>query len=305
MDRAIETLATPEEAARVSRFTADLAARGRRDATLCAYLSDWRKVSSWSAKSNGEPFDVARMVGREAAEFRAHEMTREQSPATINRALAFLVEYARWAVANAGVRAALATELRSVPRVPQQALAPKGLSRQDLRRFLKELDVKGSRRDRAVIYLMLFTGLRLGETTTLRIEDVELSERKGLVHLRSATSKGGKDRVVPVPATARRILSEYLDQRGREPGALFLGERGPLGRNGLTRVVGKYATAAGVKMSPHTLRHAYAYNFLRQTGNDLVALATLMGHSNLNTTMVYTRRRMEDLEAAVEGMDFA
>jgi integrase/recombinase XerC len=152
---------------------------------------------------------------------------------------------------------------------------------------------------------MLFCGLRLGETTSLRIEDVELSERKGLVHLRGHSTKGGKERVVPVPATARRVLGEYLDQRGREPGPLFLGERGPLGRNGLTRVVARYASTAGVRMSPHTLRHAYAYNFLQQTGNDLVALASLMGHSNLNTTMVYTRRRLEDLEAAVEGMDFA
>jgi len=297
-------LATPGEAARVRRFLGGLRAQGRRPATVGAYESDWRKLARWSRVVNGEPFDLSRMVGREAAEFRSHCLRLGQAPATVNRALIFLAEYARWAAEAGEVMPLLAEEVRKVPRVPQQPLAPRGLARQELRRFLKEVDLRAGARDRALIYLLLYTGLRLGEAARLRVEDITLSPRRGSVRVRSEWAKGGKERVVPIPAAARRILAEYLGIRGDGSGLLLRGQRGPLGRNGIARVIGKYARAAGVRLSPHTLRHCFSYRYLEQTANDLVGLAAILGHSNLNTTMGYTRKRMEDLEAAVEELEF-
>lgn len=295
---------TPEEAARVLVFMDDLRARGRRPATVAAYLADWRKFSRWSAAANGEPFDVSRLVAREAAEFRAAESAREQKAATINRALAFLLEYARWSEERGDIKPGIVRAIQRIPRVMQQQLAPRGLTRVELRRVLKEVDVRANARDKAVIYLTLYSGLRLGEVTHLRLEDVTISERKGLVKVGGQWAKGGRARVVPIPATARKVLSDYLAVRGDAPGELFLGERGALGRNGITRIVTKYGAAAGVKVSPHTLRHCFAYQFLKVSSNDLVALADLLGHANLNTSRHYTRRQLSDLVDALEGMEF-
>ncbi len=165
--------------------------------------------------------------------------------------------------------------------------------------------MRAGTRDRALVYTMLFTGLRLSEAAGVELRDVAISERKGVIRLRPEVAKGGKQRDVPVPAAARKELSAYLALRGGEPGRVFLGERGPIGRNGIARAIEKYARAAGVGLSPHTLRHCYAYQFLQTTSNDLVGLADVLGHSNLNTTRLYTKRRIEDLEAAVDGLDFA
>jgi integrase/recombinase XerC len=299
-----EALATPQEEARVSRFLEGLRAQGRRPATIGAYESDWRRLAEWSRKVNGEPFDLSRMVGREAAEFRNHCLRLDHAPATVNRRLVFLVEYARWAAGVGEAPLSLADEVAKVPRVPRQALAPRGLGRQELRRFLKEVDLRADVRDKALVYLLLYTGLRLGEAARLGIGDVALSPRKGILRVRSEWAKGGKERLVPVPAAARRVLAEYLVLRGDGPGPVFLGQRGPLGRNGVARIIGKYARAACLRLSPHTLRHCFAYRYLEQTANDLVGLAALLGHSSLNTTMGYTRKRMEDLEAAVEDLEF-
>lgn len=300
----LEVLATLQEEARLRRFLDSLQARGRRPATIGAYASDWRKLAQWSRAVNGEPFDLARMVGREAGEFRGHCLRRGQAPSTVNRALVFLAEYARWAALAGEAPPALADETAKMRRVPQQALAPRGLGRQELRRFLKEVDLRADVRDRALVYLLLYTGLRLGEAARLEVGDVALSPRKGTVRVRSESAKGGKERLVPVPAAARRVLAGYLALRGGRPGPVFLGQRGPLGRNGIVRVVAKYARAACLRLSPHTLRHCFSYRYLEQTSNDLVGLAAILGHSNLNTTMGYTRKRMEDLEAAVEGLEF-
>ena len=297
-------LATLSEAARATHFLDDLRAHGRRPATVGAYESDWRVLAQWSRNVNGEPFDLARLVGREVTEFRSHCLRLGHAPATVNRRLVFLAEYTRWAAEAGEATASLAGDVAKVPRVPQQPLAPRGLSRPDLRRFLKEVDLRAGVRDRALIYLLLHTGLRLGEAASLRLDNLTLSARKGAVRVRSEWAKGGKERVVPVSAAARRVLAEYLATRDDGSGPVFLGERGPLGRNGVARVVAKYARAAGVAVTPHTLRHCFAYRYLEQTANDLVGLAAILGHSNLNTTMGYTRRRLEDLEAALEELEF-
>ncbi len=293
------------EADRLTRFLADLAARGRRELTIGAYRSDWTAFACWSAGANGEPFDLARLVGREVTEFRAECLRRQQAPATVNRRLAFLSEYVRWAAARREVRDSLVDEVARVPTVPKPPLAPRGLRRFEVRRFLKEVDVRGSARDRAVVYVLLYTGLRRGELAGLQLSDVALNPRGGLVRLRPEHAKGGKPRDVPLPATARARVAEYIAERGGQPGALFLGERGPLGRNGVARIVAKYADAAKLKLSPHTLRHCFAYRYLETTSNDLVGLSVLLGHGSLNTTMTYTRKRFEDLERAMDGLEFA
>ena len=295
---------TPKEAARALRFFDDMRANGRRPATLGAYESDWRVVATWSREVNGEPFDLARLVGREVAEFRAHCLRLGHAPATVNRRLAYLTEYARCAADSGEVPASLPDAVAKVSRVPQQPLGPRGLSKPELRRFLKEVDLRASVRDRAAVYLLLFTGLRLGEAASLQLEDVAISERKGTVRVRSERAKGGKERQVPVPAAARKAITAYLDAKEVRDGPLFLGERGPMGGGGIAKVVGKYADRARVEATPHTLRHCCAYRDLEQTANDLVGLAAILGHSNLNTTMGYTRRRMEDLAAALEDLEF-
>ena len=282
-----ETVATRQERDRIEAFLDDLKAKGRRPNTVAAHRCDWRKVAAWSVEANGDPFDLARMVSREAAELRESSIRNGRAPATVNRLLAFLVEYTRWAATNDAVRLAPVEELRSIGKVPHQVLAPRGLTHPELRRYLKEVDVRGSVRDRAIIYLLLFTGLRLGEPATLRLEDLDLGERRGTVLVRSEVAKGGKERVVPVPSVARDVVGRYLNERGDEPGVIFLGQRGPLGGKGIAGVVQRYGRLAGIKLTPHTLRHCYAYRYLEATHNDLVGLAALLGHSSLNTTMGY------------------
>lgn len=297
-------LVTPDEATRAEWFFDHLRSLGRRPNTLGAYRSDWQKLARWSSSVNHESFDLARMSGREIVEFRNHCLRLGQAPATVNRALVFLAEYSRWTAERRQISPEAARLLNQSQKVPEQSLAPRRLSTPELRRLLKEVDLRGTVRDKAVIYLLLYGGLRLGEVAQLDIGDITLSPRRGLVRIRSEFAKGGKERLVPLPAAARDAVTRYLSERGDAPGALFYGERGPLGRNGVQKVVRKYGRLAGIALSPHRLRHCFAYRYLEQTSNDLVGLAAILGHSSLNTTMSYTRKRLDDLQSAVEGLEF-
>jgi integrase/recombinase XerC len=118
-------------------------------------------------------------------------------------------------------------------------------------------------------------------------------------------AKGGKQRRVPLPLQARRALQAYLDSRPPFAStSVFLGERGPLTTRGVRSLFTKYSAIVGVHIHPHALRHSYAKEFLAANANDLVGLASLMGHENLNTTRRYVQRTSEELHAASENLTF-
>lgn len=188
----------------------------------------------------------------------------------------------------------------------KQQLAPRSLSSREARKLLKEVGLRGDPRHEAVIYTLLYTGLRVGELVSLKKGDVTLSERKGTIHVRSEVAKGGKERTVPVPKKAREALKMYVEQLPAESDEmLFIGRQGPLAAEGLAAVVAKYAAWTRLeRVTPHILRHTFAYSYLENNNNDLVALADILGHTDLNTTRIYTKRRLSDLQEGAERVQF-
>ena len=84
---------------------------------------------------------------------------------------------------------------------------------------------------------------------------------------------------------------------------LFIGQRGPLTTIAFNKIVEVYAKKAQIKCSPHTLRHTFAYAYLERNPGDIVGLAQILGHSNIQTTAIYTQHRLEDLQERVEGLN--
>jgi integrase/recombinase XerC len=115
--------------------------------------------------------------------------------------------------------------------------------------------------------------------------------------VRAGISKGSKERVVPLPKRAREALNAYLEERPEHAGdALFTGRQGQLSADGVAAVVAKYAEWARLEgVTPHVLRHTFAYNFLANNNNDLVALADILGHSPFIKIPPYVRRSVAKL----------
>jgi integrase/recombinase XerD len=153
-------------------------------------------------------------------------------------------------------------------------------------------------RDRAILEVFYATGLRVSELLSLRASDVDL--RMGLV---TCFGKGRKERLVPLGQEAQRWVDRYAREaravlsRGREPGVLFLSNRGGrLSRMGLWGIVRRHAVAAGVQavLTPHVLRHSFATHLLER-GADLRALQAMLGHADISTTQIYTHVTRERL----------
>ena len=158
------------------------------------------------------------------------------------------------------------------------------------------LDTEDGLRDRAIFELLFSTGLRVSELVSLNRDNVNLSRREFMVR-----GKGQKDRPVFISQAAADAVQDYLDERKDSLPALFLnnsrnqpmvGTKGDYRRltpRSIERIINKYVRMAGITkhVTPHTLRHSFATDLLTN-GADLRSVQSLLGHSNISTTQIYT-----------------
>ena len=143
------------------------------------------------------------------------------------------------------------------------------------------------------------SGLRVSELVGLTIQDVRLSDRKGSLAIRNG--KGGKRREVPLKSEIRDLISLYLE-KFKPTERVFMGQRGPLKTIAINNIIEKYAKKASIQCSPHSLRHTFAYNYLKCHNGDIVGLGQILGHSNIQTTAIYVQHSLDTLMEKVEKM---
>ncbi|HEX4873130.1 MAG TPA: site-specific tyrosine recombinase XerD [Nevskiaceae bacterium] len=295
-----------DDAAAIERLLDQLwTERGRADNTLSAYRSDLSLLARWLA-ARGDSLlsadtDALRAYlaerGRQPAPARSRGSFSARSQA---RLLSALRRFYRFLLRD-GQRADDPTLPLAAPRLPRSL--PRSLSAAQVEALLAAppLDDPLGLRDRAMLELMYASGLRVSELVGLRLD--RLDRLRGVLLV---LGKGGKERLLPVGEQALDWIGRYLDEvrpqlaRGQASEALFLARHG----EAMTRVnfwqrLEAHARVAGLqgRLSPHTLRHAFATHLLDH-GADLRVLQTLLGHSDLSTTQIYThvsRQRLRQL----------
>lgn len=191
--------------------------------------------------------------------------------------------------------ASLAPDKIILPKVSRKQVT--FLYKEEVARLLEQIDTASEQglRDRAIIELLFSSGLRVSELVNLNRDHVNTKRREFMVR-----GKGQKDRPVFISKTAAEHVDAYLEMRHDSLIPLFIsysrnvspdtsGDYRRLTARSIQRMLSSYARRAGITkhVSPHTMRHSYATDLL-MNGADLRSVQSMLGHSNISTTQVYT-----------------
>ncbi|WP_055046466.1 site-specific tyrosine recombinase XerD [Devosia sp. A16] len=281
------------------------AERGAARNTIDAYRRDLGDYCAFLQRRGSGPTGAGREQVTEYLAFLEAEGIAASSSA---RKLSAIRQFHKFLAADA-VRGDDPTRIIASPKARRSL--PKVLSIAEIDRLLSlaeaEIEAPEASEAQRAMAGRLYLLLELLYATGMRVS--ELVELKRAVVMRDASfltirGKGGKERIVPLTDRARDAVKAYLTRL--EPGAWLFpagGESGHLSRQVFARELKGLAGRAGIsaaRVSPHVLRHAFASHLLAG-GADLRVVQTLLGHSDISTTQIYTHVLDEKLRSLVEA----
>ena len=236
--------------------------------------------------------------------FAAHPFNHTQekglSGHTVNCYLRSLRIFYSWLVAEEILEANPFNNVK-IPQPPVKVIP--AFSGSQIEQLLKAINKKTATgyRDFAVILTLLDTGMRISELCGLKMEKLQLEDGMAMV-----LGKGNKERMIPLGKQLQGVLWHYIERCRPEPATtkcsyVFLTQAGkPLTRGRAQKMMtlyGQKAKLAGIRCSPHTLRHTAAISFLRN-GGDVFSLQRMLGHANLEMTRRYCEIASTDVKRA-------
>jgi site-specific recombinase XerD len=263
----------------------------RSPLTIRAYRADVEKFGHF-LEAHRLPTAVDQINHRHVQAFGAS--LSDRAPATINRALDALGSFFGFLVRSGVVER---NPVAQVERPKRARKLPRAATVEQCRALVAAARTP---RDRAMVLLLLGTGLRRGELLGLDVSSLsaDLSELK-------IRGKGERERIVPIPGQCRAALGRYLQVRDANGRALFVNRAGErVGTTTFHRWFRRLLRRAGLEgsgLTPHSLRHSYATQLLRAQA-DLETIRCLLGHSSVGVTCQYLSTDPSRQRAAVERL---
>ena len=273
--------------------------RGLSANTLGAYRADLMTLWRGLAQSN---ILIEKAEKADLLEFIARRVKSGAKPRSTARQLSSFRRFFRY-IMREGLRDTDPTANIEMPRIGRSL--PKTLTEDEVDSLLQapNTDEPLGYRDRAMLELLYATGLRVTELINLKQSQVNFNQ--GVLRI---IGKGDRERLIPLGDESQRWLKDFIDGPRmeilleRQTDYLFPTRRGDrMTRQAFWHIIKRYAQKSGIdkKLSPHSLRHAFATHLLNR-GADLRVVQLLLGHSDLSTTQIYThvaRERLKDLHS--------
>jgi len=268
-----DAIAAGDIAANRASFDRHLRAENKTESTVLTYGKAITQLEDYLA-AHGMPRHVADIHREHVEAFLVDLRERGMKPATVSQRFRSLQQFFKWLAEEGEVKASPMANMKP-PHVPETP--PPVLTSDELRRLLATCDGTSfdERRDSAIIRLFLDTGMRRGELSGLRVDDIDWEHE--VAHV---TGKGRRPRACPFGRRTAQALDRYLRARAKHPDArsewLWLGLKGRLTETGVEQLVKRRGAQAGLEgLHPHLFRHTYAHQWLAAGGSegDLMRLA--------------------------------
>lgn len=272
--------------------------KGLSENTLKSYRHDLEKLGGWVS---GQGTTLLTLRRADMNTYLSYRMQRGLKARSTARCLSCVRAFYRYLLRENKIDVDPTLQVEN-PKLGRPL--PDTLTEADVEKLLAAPDTSSpiGMRDRTMLEVLYACGLRVSELTNLKMSEINL--RQGVVRI---VGKGSKERLVPLGEEAISWLNRYLQEARNEllkknlaQDTVFPSNRGlVMTRQTFWHRLKEHARHAGItkKLSPHTLRHAFATHLLNH-GADLRVVQLLLGHSDLSTTQIYThiaQHRMKEL----------
>lgn len=286
----------------------------KREKTAKTYLGEVRMFAEWWEGLYGKSFTPGEVIALDTSEYKQYLMNvakgkqgKRLSMITVNKKIEALRNYFTFLVEEEKSISKSPIEHIKTQRIHAATIAePRWLDRNEKNRFLRTIETIGEKkskqkiRNKAICYLMLKAGLRVSEVVSLRFDDIELE--RGLLTVQDG--KGGKMRRVTINKEVVIAIQDWLEIRGEQPtDVIFVSQkRTPLTVQGVEDFFKKLKVEANIEeLTPHVLRHTFCHDLIEK-GHSISLVADMAGHSDLNTTRLYTRSSQDERRKAAESL---
>jgi integrase/recombinase XerD len=270
--------------------------RGLAKNTIIAYREDLNIYLNFMIKRGISA--LSKITKNDIIEFMLSEKDKGVSPTSISRRLAAIRMFHRF-LARERVLKEDPTTLIDSPKLWKKV--PDTLSLNEVEALISQPDprLRQGARDKAILETLYATGMRVSESTDLKVNNVNLD-----IGFLRCIGKGNKERVIPLGKKAIHSINRYLEfsrphlLKGKTSEFLFVNRSGnKLSRQSIWKLIKQYAKEAKIKkvIKVHTLRHSFATHLLER-GADLRSVQEMLGHSNISTTQIYTHIDKERLK---------
>ena len=255
--------------------------------TLQSYSRDIHQYESYLSQNR---INYVKVDNKVINEYLKYLQQNGKKTSTISRSLASIRSFYQYLMRVKKIKHDPTENIQS-PKVEKRV--PSVLTSEEVEKLLsqpKDVDLKGTR-DKAMLEVAYATGMRVTEIISLNVDDVDLDS--GFISCKSAN----RQRNIPLGSISIAALREYIRDarpimiKNDDETSLFVNVNGKrLTRQGFWKIVKYYKEQAHIEkdITPHILRHSFATHLL-QNGAELKAIQTMLGHSDISSTQVYTQ----------------
>ena len=267
----------------LKRLETELKIRGFSPKTLKAYVSHNKKFLEFCGK------DAEEADEGDIKNYIAHLLDKGHKVASVSLAMS-AIRFLHEEMLGKGIFAKI-----KLPKAEKKL--PIVLSKEEIK---KMLDATENVKHKLLIAFLYSSGARVSEAVNMKIDDLDLNERMGIVR----AGKGKKDRNIILSESLVRDLRQYLERRNDQNPYVFAVKDRHIAVRQAQRIVNDAASRAGIKKRVfcHALRSSFATHLL-EAGTDIRVIQELLGHSNLATTQRYTKVSREHLRKVKSPMD--
>lgn len=265
----------------INSFRLHLVRAEKSLSTISKYIHD---VSAFFQMVNDAPVTQETLI-----EYK-QSLINQYQPTSVNSMLAALNHFFKWMGWELHVKAL---------KIQRKVFCEeeKELSKEEYERLLQEAQRRGNTRLYLLMQTLASTGIRVSELRYITVEAV----RKGRADIQCK----GKNRVILIPSSLRKLLLTYTKEQKQKEGQIFVTKTGrSLNRSNIWRMLRSLCKGAGVdeaKVFPHNFRHLFARVFYKAT-KDIVKLADILGHSSISTTRIYMTSSGQEHAALLDSL---